>query len=70
MVYFVTLYENFPALLQVSTYALLVDDVLEVFSDTVIVHDAAVSRLQRLTKVGLTDSAFLLGFTVSAIMHE
>ncbi|XP_057804394.1 uncharacterized protein LOC131019809 isoform X10 [Salvia miltiorrhiza] len=34
----------------VSTYALSVDDVLEVFPDTVVVRDAAVSRLQRLTK--------------------
>ncbi|XP_076917740.1 uncharacterized protein LOC143577909 [Bidens hawaiensis] len=34
----------------VSTYALLVEDVLEVVSDTVIVHDAAASRIQRLTK--------------------
>ncbi|KAH6769376.1 hypothetical protein C2S51_014712 [Perilla frutescens var. frutescens] len=34
----------------VSTYALFVDDVLEVFPDTVVVRDAAVSRLQRLTK--------------------
>lgn len=34
----------------VSTYALLVDDVVEVFTDTVVVRDAAVSRLQRLTK--------------------
>lgn len=36
---------------QVSTYALFVDDVLEVFADTVVVRDAAVSRMQRLTKV-------------------
>ncbi|XP_057804392.1 uncharacterized protein LOC131019809 isoform X8 [Salvia miltiorrhiza] len=35
---------------KVSTYALSVDDVLEVFPDTVVVRDAAVSRLQRLTK--------------------
>ncbi|KAK9070017.1 hypothetical protein SSX86_010416 [Deinandra increscens subsp. villosa] len=34
----------------VSTYALLVEDVLEVVSDTVVVHDAAASRIQRLTK--------------------
>lgn len=34
----------------VSTYALFVDDVLEVVSDTVIVHEAAASRIQRLTK--------------------
>lgn len=36
---------------QVSTYALFVDDVVEVFGDTVVVSDAAVSRIQRLTKV-------------------
>ncbi|KAK6118185.1 hypothetical protein DH2020_048086 [Rehmannia glutinosa] len=34
----------------VSTYALFVEDVLEVFSDTVVVREAAVSRMQRLTK--------------------
>ncbi|KAK1351509.1 PRC-barrel [Heracleum sosnowskyi] len=34
----------------VSTYALFVEDVLEVVSDTVIVHEAAASRIQRLTK--------------------
>ncbi|GLU17839.1 hypothetical protein SLE2022_341900 [Rubroshorea leprosula] len=34
----------------VSTYALLVEDVLEVVADTVIVHEAAASRIQRLTK--------------------
>ncbi|KAL2557588.1 uncharacterized protein Fot_02327 [Forsythia ovata] len=34
----------------VSTYALLVDDVQEVLPDTVVVHEAAASRIQRLTK--------------------
>ncbi|KAL3531594.1 hypothetical protein ACH5RR_005115 [Cinchona calisaya] len=34
----------------VSTYALFVEDVLEVLPDTVIVHEAAASRIQRLTK--------------------
>ncbi|KAM7463883.1 hypothetical protein LguiA_032004 [Lonicera macranthoides] len=34
----------------VSTYALFVKDVLEVASDTVVVHEAAASRIQRLTK--------------------
>lgn len=34
----------------VSTYALFVEDVLEVVSDTVVVHEAAASRIQRLTK--------------------
>lgn len=34
----------------VSTYALFVEDVLEVVSDTVVVHEAAASRMQRLTK--------------------
>lgn len=34
-----------------STYSLLVDDILEVVSDTIIVHEDAVSRLQRITKV-------------------
>ncbi|XVF29734.1 hypothetical protein REPUB_Repub15cG0147500 [Reevesia pubescens] len=34
----------------VSTYALLVEDVLEVVADTVVVHEAAASRIQRLTK--------------------
>ncbi|GMI93097.1 hypothetical protein HRI_002979000 [Hibiscus trionum] len=34
----------------VSTYALLVEDVLEVIVDTVVVHEAAASRIQRLTK--------------------
>ncbi|XWS13038.1 hypothetical protein CRYUN_Cryun36dG0002900 [Craigia yunnanensis] len=34
----------------VSTYALLVEDVLEVIADTVVVHEAAASRIQRLTK--------------------
>ncbi|KAL5537840.1 hypothetical protein UlMin_044449 [Ulmus minor] len=39
----------------VSTYALLVEDVLEVVADAVVVHEAAASRLQRLTK-GVLDS--------------
>ncbi|RZC82585.1 hypothetical protein C5167_045371 [Papaver somniferum] len=34
----------------VSTYALFVEDVIEVMSDTVVVHEEAASRLQRLTK--------------------
>ncbi|XP_022722493.1 uncharacterized protein LOC111279731 [Durio zibethinus] len=34
----------------VSTYALLVEDVLEVIADTVVVDEAAASRIQRLTK--------------------
>ncbi|KAL3722652.1 hypothetical protein ACJRO7_034946 [Eucalyptus globulus] len=34
----------------VSTYALFVEDVLEVASDKVFVHEAAAARLQRLTK--------------------
>lgn len=34
-----------------STYALLVEDVLEVISDVVVVHEDAASRIQRLTKV-------------------
>ncbi|CAL5335305.1 unnamed protein product [Camellia sinensis] len=40
----------------VSTYALLVEDVLEVVSDTVVVHEAAASSIQRLTKQGFWDS--------------
>ncbi|KAF5747683.1 hypothetical protein HS088_TW05G00410 [Tripterygium wilfordii] len=39
----------------VSTYALLVEDILEVLSDTVVVHEAAASHIQRLTK-GLLDT--------------
>ncbi|TXG57509.1 hypothetical protein EZV62_015338 [Acer yangbiense] len=39
----------------VSTYALLVEDVLEVISDTVVVHEAAALCIQRLTK-GLWDN--------------
>ncbi|KAM6556163.1 hypothetical protein CsatB_003182 [Cannabis sativa] len=39
----------------VSTYALLVEDVLEVLSDAVVVHEAAASRIHRLTK-GFLDS--------------
>ncbi|KAB1200316.1 hypothetical protein CJ030_MR0G007651 [Morella rubra] len=34
----------------VSTYALYVEDVLEVIPDAVVVHEAAASRIQRLTK--------------------
>ncbi|KAL3654837.1 hypothetical protein CASFOL_000623 [Castilleja foliolosa] len=34
----------------ISTYVLFVEDVLEVSSDTVVVHEAAISRLHRLTK--------------------
>lgn len=36
---------------QVSTYALFVEDVLEVVADAIIVHEAAASRIHRLTKV-------------------
>ncbi|XP_031396997.1 uncharacterized protein LOC116207983 isoform X3 [Punica granatum] len=39
----------------VSTYALFLQDVLEVASDRVVVHEAAASRIQRLTK-GLWDN--------------
>ncbi|XLR07942.1 hypothetical protein S83_035880 [Arachis hypogaea] len=38
----------------VSTYSLLVEDVLEVVSDAVVIRKAAASRIQRLSK--LTDS--------------
>lgn len=41
----------------VSTYSLFVEDVKEVLSDTVIVREAAVSRIQRLTK-GLWDGQY------------
>ncbi|TKY65661.1 hypothetical protein E2542_SST08521 [Spatholobus suberectus] len=34
----------------VSTYSLLVEDVLEVVSDAVVVHEAAALRIQRLSK--------------------
>ncbi|KAE8710857.1 hypothetical protein F3Y22_tig00110319pilonHSYRG00490 [Hibiscus syriacus] len=34
----------------VSTYALLVENVLEVIADTVVVHEAAAPRIQMLTK--------------------
>lgn len=43
----------------VSTYALFVEDVLEVVSDTVVVHEAAASRIQRLTK-GFWDAQKML----------
>lgn len=49
----ITYVRNLLFVIQVSTYALLVDDVVDVFTDTVVVRDAAVSRLQRLTKVSL-----------------
>ncbi|KAF5179519.1 hypothetical protein FRX31_030893 [Thalictrum thalictroides] len=39
----------------VTTYALFVEDVIDVESDTVVVHEAAASRVQRLTK-GLWDT--------------
>ncbi|KAK4749531.1 hypothetical protein SAY87_026980 [Trapa incisa] len=39
----------------VSTYALLLEDVLEVASDRVVVHEATASRIQRLTR-GLWDN--------------
>ncbi|KAJ4970805.1 hypothetical protein NE237_003904 [Protea cynaroides] len=39
----------------VSTFALFIEDVLEVTSDTVVVYEAAASRIQRLTK-GLLDN--------------
>ncbi|CAL4922507.1 unnamed protein product [Urochloa decumbens] len=34
----------------VSTYCLFVDDVLDILSDTIVVHEDAVSRVQRLTQ--------------------
>jgi hypothetical protein len=37
--------------LQVSTYCLFVEDVLDIVSDTIVVHEDAVSRVQRLTQV-------------------
>ncbi|OAY65011.1 hypothetical protein ACMD2_12765 [Ananas comosus] len=39
----------------VSTYSLFVEDILEVFNDTILVHDDAVSRVQRITK-GIWDT--------------
>lgn len=39
----------------VSTYCLLVEDVVDILSDTIVVHEASASRLQRLTK-GLWDA--------------
>ncbi|XP_031247484.1 uncharacterized protein LOC116105191 [Pistacia vera] len=39
----------------VSTYALHVEDVLQVIADTIVVHEAAASHIQRLTK-GIWDS--------------
>ncbi|XP_038979168.1 uncharacterized protein LOC120109487 isoform X2 [Phoenix dactylifera] len=39
----------------VSTYCLFVEDVLEIVSDTVVVHEHATSRVQRLTK-GIWDT--------------
>ncbi|ESQ52527.1 hypothetical protein EUTSA_v10017800mg, partial [Eutrema salsugineum] len=41
----------------VSTYRLHVEDIIEVFEDIVVVHEAAASRKQRLTK-GLWDAQF------------
>ncbi|XP_031247471.1 uncharacterized protein LOC116105179 isoform X2 [Pistacia vera] len=40
---------------KVSTYALHVEDVLQVIADTIVVHEAAASHIQRLTK-GIWDS--------------
>lgn len=48
----------------VSTYAVFVDDVLKVVSDTVVVHEAASSHIQRLTK------GFLGSQNVGASMDE
>ncbi|KAJ9694201.1 hypothetical protein PVL29_009938 [Vitis rotundifolia] len=48
----------------VSTYALFVEDVLEVVSDTVVVHEVAASRIQRLTKVHLHDETITLFFFI------
>lgn len=41
----------FLLIFQISTYALFVEDVIEVLPDMVIVHEAAASHIQRLTKV-------------------
>ena len=51
-----------------STYALLVEDVLEVISDVVVVHEDAASRIQRLTKVPYSTCLnFLLSIMVMII---
>uniref|UniRef100_A0A453I5K7 Uncharacterized protein n=1 Tax=Aegilops tauschii subsp. strangulata TaxID=200361 RepID=A0A453I5K7_AEGTS len=34
----------------VSTYCLFVEDVLDIVSDTIVVHEDAISRVQRLTQ--------------------
>lgn len=39
--------------MQVSTYRLDVEDIIEVLQDIVVVHEDAASRKQRLTKVGI-----------------
>lgn len=49
-------------LFQVSTYGLPVDDVLEVTCDTVVVHEDAASRVQRLSKVCILSSTAYCGF--------
>lgn len=38
-------------IMQVSTYRVDVEDIIEVLEDVVVVHEAAASRKQRLTKV-------------------
>uniref|UniRef100_A0A0A9GEG0 Uncharacterized protein n=1 Tax=Arundo donax TaxID=35708 RepID=A0A0A9GEG0_ARUDO len=35
----------------VTTYCLFVEDVLDIVSDTIVVHEDAASRVQRLTQV-------------------
>ncbi|GAB4833135.1 hypothetical protein Ancab_031381 [Ancistrocladus abbreviatus] len=52
----------------VSTYALFIEDVLEVVSDTVVVHEAAASRIQRLTK-GLLGSQYM-GRSMSELQYS
>ena len=43
--------------LQVSTYCLFVEDVLDIVSDTIVVHEDAVSRVQWLTQVCILTAA-------------
>ncbi|XLT43444.1 hypothetical protein HN873_036048 [Arachis hypogaea] len=53
----------------VSTYSLLVEDVLEVVSDAVVVRKAAASRIQRLSKFADTDGSSTMPPSVIRVLN-
>lgn len=55
---------------QVSTYGLFVEDVVGVSGETVVVDEAAASRIQRLTKVNGCEKLLAVCLHCSWVMYD